>query len=152
MVVMRTIHCTLITDQLLTCLTVVDKWTFMMNAITKWRPIYADGGAVGKIDETSDWPSSFLTLEPFLDLVSFSFFSFLEGVFDYFSLLLDFPDLGDFSDLSSFFFLLFESLPIWIILFYLNYSRSAYVKSMAKIKLGLTLPFDSTLYSPFQFL
>lgn len=54
MVVVRTIHGALIADQLLACLAVIDEWAFMMNAITSLYLIYADGGAVGIIDDTSD--------------------------------------------------------------------------------------------------
>ena len=72
-------------------------WT---QFLYKWNK-YADGGAVGWIEDTSE-TSSFLDF----DLPSSFFllpFSFLEGETDfYFSLLFDL-DLADFSDLSSFF-------------------------------------------------
>ena len=86
-----------------------------MDAISELWCWYADGGAVGIIDDTSDW-SSFFAFEP--AFFGFAYFYFLEGDFEgdlgaYFYLLFDFPD---FTDLSSFaaspFFLLFESLPI----------------------------------------
>jgi hypothetical protein len=76
---------------------------------------YAGGGGVGKIDDTSDCPSMFFIWDFFLDFdylsLSFLLFSFLDADLESFSLLLDF-DL-DFSDLSSFFFLLFESPAIY---------------------------------------
>ena len=73
----------------------------MMDTITKLKSIYAGGGEVGRIDDTSDW-SYFLILDPpFLGLAYF-YFSFLEGDLEgdlepsfSLSLLLDFPDLTD---------------------------------------------------------
>lgn len=92
-----------------------------MNAITSLYLIYADGGAVGIIDDTSDWSSTFLAFDPYF--FGFAYFYFfvgdLDGDFDpYFYLLFDFPDFADFYDLSpSPFFLLLESPAISNFLF-----------------------------------
>ena len=110
---MRPIYCTLVAYQFLTRFTVIYEGTFMMNTIALLLHTYAAGGAVGRIEETSDW-SSFFTFDPaFFGLLYFYFYFFdgdLEGDFGSLSLslLFDFPD---FTDLSSPypFFLLFES-------------------------------------------
>lgn len=70
---------------------------------------YAEGGAVGIIDDTSDW-SSFFILDAFFyftDLPSLAYF--LEGDFEgafgdfypYFYLFFDLPDFPDLTDLSD---------------------------------------------------
>ena len=87
---------------------------------------YAEGGAVGKIDDTSDWSSFFIFEPAFFGFDYFYFFSyFLEGDFegdfgDYLSLLLDLPDFKDLSSPAPF-FLLFESLAIFQNSYILNF-------------------------------
>lgn len=105
---MRSINCTLITDKFLTCLAVVNKWRFVMNAVTSYNlKSYAAGG---RIADTSDWSSTidfldFYLLVYFFDFTSFPYFYFLSAFEGDLSLLLLF-DLSDF--VSSAFFLLFE--------------------------------------------
>ncbi len=53
-IVVWTINCALIAYQLLTCLTIVYKWTLMMDAVPKLLNFYAAGGEVGRIEDTSD--------------------------------------------------------------------------------------------------
>lgn len=87
-----------------------------MHAISASLYMYAEGGAVGIIDDTSDW-SYFLAFDTF-DTFDASFFGLayfyffvgdLEALFDpSFYLLFDFTDFYDFS--PSAFFLLLESL------------------------------------------
>lgn len=99
-----------------------------MDAVPKLLKLYAAGGEVGRIDDTSDW-SYFFALEGFFSFPYFYFFeadfdSYFEGDFGdlefYFSLLFDLPDLTDLS--PSTFFLLFESPAIWI--YYWNNIRN----------------------------
>lgn len=83
----------------------------MVHAIPLLFNTYAAGGAVGRIDDTSDW-SSFFTFDPaFFGLLYFYFYFFdgdLDGDFGSFSfsLLLDLPDFTDLSSPSAFFLLL----------------------------------------------
>ena len=79
-----------------------------MYTVSKSMSIYAEGGAVGIIDDTSDWLSSFFDFYAFFVFGSFYFLvGVLEAAFEGdFSLLLDF-DLSDL--LPSAFFLLLES-------------------------------------------
>lgn len=82
---------------------------------------YADGGAVARMEDTSDW-SSFLALDPPFFGFTYFYFYFLDGDLDgdfdaYFSLLFDLPDFTDLSSLApSAFFLLFESPAIQIVI------------------------------------
>lgn len=85
----------------------------MMNTISALRNKYAEGGAVGIIDDTSDW-SYFLAFDTFeASFLGLVYFYFLAGDFEAlfdpsFYLLLDFTDFYDLS--PSAFFLLLESL------------------------------------------
>lgn len=108
---MRTIYCALIADELFTSLTIIDKWIFMVDTVSRYGRYYAEGGGVGLMEETSDWFSSFLILDVVflaLDYLAGALEGDLEGVFSFY-LLLDL-DLSDFCDLLSyvFFFLLLE--------------------------------------------
>lgn len=108
MVVMWAKYCTLAAYELLTCLAEVYERTFMMDAVTILKQIYAGATGVWDIEEISDCASG-----TFLDLVYF-----LVGVLEpsfYFPLEASLPldldfdaDLSDF--LSSYFFALVSLL------------------------------------------
>ena len=111
MIVMGAVDCALIAHKLLASFTIVDEWALVMNAVSKYGERNAGGGAVGMMEETSDWASSFLDFYAFFVFGYFYFFlASLEVAFDgdfYLLLLFDFSDL-----LSADFFLLLDSLPI----------------------------------------